>query len=103
LRSGACDLVAALQEIGGVLRATRGPDDEPHWLESLAREIGETRSPRKSTPPPTPPWASSTPSGMISGSAGELRRNNAAGRGGGPLASPGIEGRSDRQGGEGRA
>jgi hypothetical protein len=46
LRSGACDLVAALQEIGGVLRATGGIDDEPHWLEALAREIDATRRPR---------------------------------------------------------
>jgi hypothetical protein len=48
LRSGAGDQVAALHEIGGGLRATRGLGDEPHWLEALAREIGAARSPRKS-------------------------------------------------------
>jgi hypothetical protein len=48
LRSGTGDLVAALHEIGGVLRATRGLGDEPHWLEALAREISAARSPRRS-------------------------------------------------------
>jgi hypothetical protein len=60
LRSGAGDLVAALHQIGGVLRATRGLGDEPHWLEALAREIGPARGPRKSPlfDEVSSPWAS---------------------------------------------
>ena len=91
-------------------RATRGLRDEPHWLEAGPRDRRGPEPPqvpgvRRGPEPLGVPRARrchtrgqgprQRPSGVISGSAEKLRRNNAAGRGGGPLAPPGSGTRPD--------